>query len=174
VNNDKDYWDLCEKINYYGKWIEYIIPTIIYHQNQFYSFKGINHPGSVRDRYSKSKFDLVNNPGGWVNKWKNMPKICKVLLHKNDEKELTNKFGLFYWNEEDRLEINCKVINLLGEEIYSKDITLDPFTWAYDELDLEGEYTIINKNTRNGIIEEFTNKVSSNNILDFNTRFIKE
>ena len=174
VCNDNDYWNLCEKINYYGKWIEYVIPTIIYYQRQNYSFKGINHPGSVRDQYPNSKFDLINNPGGWVDKWKNQPKICKILLHKDDKKELTNKFGLFYWNEEDRLEINCRVINLSGEEIYNKDVTLDPFTWAYDELFLNGEYTIINTNTRNGIKEEFITKVSSNNILEFNTRFIKE
>jgi hypothetical protein len=61
VNNDKDYWDLCKKINYYGKWIEYIIPTIFYYQKQKYPFKGINHPGSVRDQYPNSKFDLINN-----------------------------------------------------------------------------------------------------------------
>jgi hypothetical protein len=174
LHNDDDFWKLCEKINYYGKWIEYIIPTTIYYQKQISPLKGINHPGSVRDQYPNSKFDLINNPGGWVNKWKNQPKVCKVLLHKDDKKELTNKFGLFYWNEEDKLEVNCKVINLSGEEIYNKNITLDPFTWAYDELSLNEEYTIINTNIRNGIKEEFITKVSSKNILDFNTRFIKE
>ena len=46
--------------------------------------------------------------------------------------------------------------------------------WSYDELDLEGEYTIFNKNIRNGIVEEFINKISPQNILELNTRFIKE
>ena len=174
VNNDKDYWDLCKKINYYGKWIEYVIPTIFYYQKQKYPFKGINYPGSVRDQYPNSKFDLINNPGGWVDKWKNIPKACKILLHKDDKKELTNKVGLFYWNEEDNLEVECKVINLEGKEIYHKNISLSPFTWCYDELDLEKEYIIFNKNTRNGVVEEFTNKVSPQNILELNTRFIKE
>jgi len=173
LHSDNDFWKLCEKIKYYGKWIEYIIPTTIYYQRQKFQLDGINYSGSVRDRYPNTKFDLINNPGGWVDKWKNQPKVCKVLLHKDDKKELTDKFGLFYWNEEDRLEINCKVINLSGEEIYNKDVTLDPFTWLYDELQLDGEYTIINTNIRNGVKEEFITKVSPSNILDFNTRFVK-
>lgn len=174
LHNDNDYWKLCEKINYYGKWIEYIIPTTLYYQKQKYSFKGINHPGSVRDRYPNTKFDLINNPGGWVDKWDNMPKICKIMLGKDDESKIINKIGLFYYNEKDNLEIECKVINLEGKEIYYKNITLKPSSWFYDELDLKEEYTIFNKNIRNGIIKEFVNKISPQNILELNTRFIKE
>jgi hypothetical protein len=174
LHNDKDFWKLCEKINYYGKWIEYIIPTTIHYQKQKYHFEGINYPGSVRDRYPNTKFDLINNPGEWVDKWKNIPKICKIILSQDDKKEITNKVGLFYWNSEDNLEIECRVINLEGKEIYYKNISLNPSTWFYDELNLEGEYTIINKNIRNGIVEEFTNKISPQNVLELNTRFIKE
>jgi hypothetical protein len=174
LNNDNDFWKLCEKINYYGKWIEYIIPTTIYYQSQRFKLEGTNYSGSVRERYPNTKFDLINSFGGWVDKWKNQPKVCKILLHKDDKKELTNKVGLFYWNEEDNLEIECRVINLEGKEIYYKNISLSPFTWSYDELNLEGEYKIINKNTRNGVVEEFINKISPQNILKLNTRFIKE
>ena len=34
VKNDDDWWDLCEKIGYYGKWIEYVIPHIIEYQRK--------------------------------------------------------------------------------------------------------------------------------------------
>jgi hypothetical protein len=171
LKNDSDFWDLCKQINYYGKWIEYIIPTTIYWQKQKTLLEGINHPGSVRDKYPNTKFDLINNPGGWVDKWKNIPKICKI---KTNTSEVINKIGLFYWNDEDNLEVECKIINLEGKEIYNKNISLNPFTWFYDELDLEGEYTIINKNIRNGLIEEFTNKISLHNISELNTRLIKK
>jgi hypothetical protein len=50
-----------------------------------------------RNKYSNTKFDLINNPGGWVDKWKNIPKICKI---KQDVNEITNKIGLFYWNDD--------------------------------------------------------------------------
>jgi hypothetical protein len=171
LKNDSDFWNLCKQINYYGKWIEYIIPTTIYWQKQKTLLEGINHPGSVRDRYPNTKFDLINNPGGWVDKWKNIPKVCKIL---KDNKLLKNKFGLFYWNSEDNLEIQCKIINLEGKEIYNKSILLNPFTWIYDELDLEGEYTIINTNIRNEIKEEFINQISPKTIPELNTRFIKK
>ena len=173
--NDKDFWKLCEKINYYGKWIEYIIPTTIYYQQQRFQFKGINHPGSVRDRYPNTQFDLINNPGGWTDKWNNIPKPCRILNHKDDKTHIHNKLGLFYWNEESSpLEVKSEIKNSNGEIIYSKNIIVNPNTWLYDEVNLQGEHTLVNINTRDLISQEFITILTSESILELNTRFIKQ
>ena len=175
VYNDKDFWKLCEKINYYGKWIEYIIPTTIYYQRQKFKFSGIIHPGSVRDRYSNTKFDLINNPGAWVDKWYNIPKPSKVLSHKDDKYHIPNRLGLFYWNEESSpLEVKSEIKNSNGEIIYSKNIIVNPNTWLYDEVNLQGEHTLVNINTRDLISQEFITILTSESILELNTRFIKQ
>jgi hypothetical protein len=173
--NDKDFWKLCEKINYYGKWIEYIIPTSIYYQHQRFQLKGINHPGSVRDRYPNTQFDLINNPGGWTDKWNNIPKPCRILNHKDDKTHIHNKLGLFYWNEESSpLEVKSEIKNSNGEIIYSKQVNVNPYTWLYDEVELQGEEILTNINTRNGIPQEFVIILTPESILELNTRFIKQ
>ena len=73
----------------------------------------------------------------------------------------------------------CKCNHSSEKELHSNtnDILLPEHTSSFksnDELDLKEEYIIFNKNTRNGVVEEFTNKVSPQNILELNTRFIKE
>jgi hypothetical protein len=177
VKNDKDFWKLCEKINYYGKWIEYIIPTVIYYQQQLpnTNFVGIKYEGRIRDKYPNTSFDLINSPGGWTNRWTGTPRICKVLPHKDGE-ELTNTMGLYYWNEDDNhpLEVKTEVINHKGESIYNKNVTVNPHTWIYDELPLEGEYTVNMVNTKEGAEEDFTTTVSPETILDINTRYVKK
>lgn len=175
IHNDKDFWKLCEKINYYGKWIEYIIPTSIYYQKQKFQFDGISHSGSVRDRYPNTQFDLINTPGGWTDKWNNIPKPCKILNHKDDKFHVPNKLGLFYWNDEPiPLDVNSKIINLEGEVIYSKNIIVNPNTWLYDEIDLQGEHTLVNVNTRDLISQEFVTTLTTESILELNTRFVKQ
>jgi len=174
VKNDKQFWDLCSKINYYGKWIEYIIPTIIYYQQQHHVFNGIKYEGRIREKYPNTKFDLINSPGDWTSRWDNIPKICKVMPSK-DSDELFNVVGLYYWNDEQTpLQVKSEVINEKNEIIYSKEVTVNPHTWIYDELPLEGEYIINNINTREGITQEFVNTVSPQTILDSNIRYIKK
>ena len=176
INNDKGYWDMCKKINYYGKWTEYIIPTIINYQKSRYDLKGISYPGdkygSVRNKYPKSQFDVIST-GTWDRKWDNIPKPCKISPNKHSD-ELNNKLGLFYWNEEKSpLEVKSKVVDKQGNEVYFKHITLNPFTWLYDEVDLKDELTLINTNIKDGEETEYTTWISQENILDLNTRFVK-
>jgi len=174
VQNDNQFWKLCKKIDYYGKWIEYIIPTIIYYQNNLYNLKGTSYPGEVRKRYPNTNFDLINSPGEWTEKWKNIPKPCKILLDKNSD-ELTNKLGLFYWNEESHpLEVKSTVLDKQGNEVYSKHVTVNPFTWLYDEVDLQDELTLVNTNIKDGEETEYITWISQENILDLNTRFVKD
>jgi len=170
VRNDTEFWELCKKINYYGKWIEYIIPTLIYYQNQHHTLKGINYPGRVREKYSNTQFDLINSPGGWTEKWKNIPKICKI----NEDGD-TDKIGLFYWNDNDTpLESSCTIKTLSGEIIYSQTRNTSPRCWGYDEVNLDSELTITNINTQDSITETYTTIVSPDNVLDLNTRLIKK
>ena len=84
--------------------------------------------------------------------------------------------GLYYWNEDDNhpLEVKTEVINHKGESIYNKNVTVNPHTWIYDELPLEGEYTVNMVNTKEGAEEDFTTTVSPETILDINTRYVKK
>jgi hypothetical protein len=175
VYNDKDFWKLCEKINYYGKWIEYIIPTTIYYQRQKFKFSGIIHPGSVRDRYSNTKFDLINNPGAWVDKWYNIPKPSKVLSHKDDKYHIPNRLGLFYWNEENTpLKIKSVLTDKNQNQLYYNETELSPMCWSYDEVDIYNECILINTNEQNGEIKEHTTLLSPSNLVDLNNRFVKQ
>lgn len=170
VKNDIEFWELCKKINYYGKWIEYIIPTLIHYQKQHNTLEGINYPGRVRKKYPNTQFDLINSPGGWTEKWKNIPKICKI-----NGDDVTNKVGLFYWNDNDTpLEAKCIVKNLAEKVIYSQTKIIPPNCWNYDEIDLDGELVITNTNIQNQITETYTNIISPENIRDINTRFLKK
>lgn len=178
INNDEGYWELCKKIDYYGKWIEYIIPTIINYQKNFYALKGISYPGdahgSLKRKFPKSKFDAIST-GAWDRKWDNIPKPCKILNHKDDKSHVQGKLGLFYWNEESSpLDVKSEIIDSKGEIIYSKHIIVNPNTWLYDEVDLQGDNTLINTNTRNLVSQEFVTILTPESILELNTRFIKE
>ena len=173
VQNDSQFWKLCEKIDYYGKWIEYIIPTIIYYQNKLYNLNGTNYPGKVRERYPNTEFDMINNPGGWTEKWQNIPKPCKISPNKHSD-ELNDKLGLFYWNEDENpLEIDSKILDINGNKVYSKQILLNPNTWLYDEVEINTDLTLLNTNIKDGKKIEYTTLITQDNILDLNTRFIK-
>lgn len=172
VKNDNDFWKLCERIGYYGKWIEYIIPTLIYHQQQHKKYDGIKYEGKIRTKYPNTQFDLINSPGEWTQKWENQPKPCRVNINGVD---VDDKLGLFYWNGEDSpLEINSKVVDTNNQIIHSKSTILFPRTWLYEELDLTQECIVLNKNTRENITKEFRTRISKENILDLSTRLIKK
>lgn len=177
VKNDTEFWELGSKIGYYGKWIEYIIPTLINFQETKSTLKGTKYPGGIRSKYPNTKFDLINSPGGWTQKWENIPIPCRIVpfLEATDEENITNKIALFYWNDKDtELEIDSQIFNSNKELIYSKNLTLHPGCWKYDEIDLDTEIEITNINTQNHITKTTTTRITPENLLDLNTRFIRK
>lgn len=131
VNNEEEFWKLCEKIGYFGKWIEYLIPSIIEYQKKHIELPhGECYPINIREIFPKTKFDKISGGTIWSNRWKNMPRICKISPD-NGKTELTDKLVVFYWNRDyEKMTIKVKTnIN------YEKEITLPRDVWSYDIID---------------------------------------
>ena len=163
VNNDDDFWELCKKINYYGKWIEYIIPSIVYYQKHSKNkvINGIDFPGIVTDRFPNSSFDKINSPSWWTEKWKNLPLPCKIKYQDNTIDE--NKIELFSWNDKDYpIDIEVKIFK--GNKIIKEyKNVLYKKQWASDSLIIDDTVKIISKVKENNI-ESYT----SEHIIDKN------
>jgi hypothetical protein len=174
VRNDSEFWELGSKIGYYGKWVEYIIPAVINYQKPFTPLEGTHYPGSVRDKYPKTKFDLINSPGEWTQKWENIPKICHLV--DSDSNPIPGRIGLVYWNHDSTpLDINSQISNYNNKEVvYSKTLTLNSQCWFYDEIEINYELEVINVNTQNGITKTSTTRITPETIIDLTNRFVKK
>lgn len=174
LKNDEDFWNLCKKINYFGKWIEYIIPSVLEYQKRINTYDGIEYEGLVEDKYPLTQFDIINGKGGWTDRWKNIPKICSI---KEGVKQLINEdildFVLFYYNEEDeQLDINVTMKNSKEEIIHEKSIILNKNNFYHERFTLNDEFYIIEKiNKRGNIEEKFTNRIDRDYIINTNTHF---
>jgi hypothetical protein len=115
VKSNDDFWKLCERIGYYGKWIEYVIPNIIEYQRKNTYLEGIVYETPIRELYSKTQFDVLNSPSYWTKKWDNIPKICRVSYDQG-KSEVLNEVTIFFWNDkEEDLEHNTKIAFLPTE-----------------------------------------------------------
>jgi hypothetical protein len=170
VKNDDDFWKLNEKINYYGKWIEYVIPSVFEHQKLNNEYEGIEYEGFLRGKYPKSEFDIINGAGEWTEKWKNMPKVCFI---KNDNDEDNFNFGLFYWNEDhNEMKIETVVEDEEGNVVYNSNLNLKHKFFNFDKVTLnEHTFTIKKKNTINGITEEYTEILTKESVTNSNVHF---
>lgn len=170
VKNDEDFWKLCEKINYYGKWIEYIIPSIYEYQKNKMNFSGIEFEGFLRKKYPKSSFDIINGAGEWTEKWKSMPKICYL---KNDDDNQNFNFGLFYWNEDhDEMEIDVIIQNEEGQDIYNKSLNLKHKYYSFDKVPINDKKLYLKKiNKFLGQVEEYNEIITKEDILKSNVHF---
>lgn len=170
LKNDSDFWALCDRINYYGKWIEYIIPNTFEYQKIFQSFDGLEYSGHLQNKYPKSSFDIINSVSLWTEKWRSIPKVCSI---KNNTKHLDNKFILFYWNEDyDQLEIQTTIEDDFGNIVYEKNINLGKNYFSFDILDLTSEVFHIKKtNISKDITEEFIEIITRESIENSNVQF---
>jgi len=170
VKNDNDFWKLNEKINYYGKWIEYIIPNVLEYQKRDKTYDGIEFEGFLRNKYPNSKFDIINGAGEWTEKWKNIPKVCFM---KNDPDEENFNIGLFYWNEEkDDLEVETEIFDEEGNEVYNSVLNLKNKFFNFDKVKLNNKtLTIKKKNIINGQIEEYTQVLTKESVTNSNVHF---
>jgi hypothetical protein len=137
INNEHEYWKLCEKIDYFGKWIEYIIPSILEYQiKQKNLVNGLVYSTYIRDMFPKTEFDKISGGEIWSNRWRTVPKVCKISPD-NGISELGDKIVIFYWNR----DFQKMSINLTSNVGYEKNITLENDVWAYDVLDLNDTIT---------------------------------
>lgn len=172
VKNDDNFWELCKNIGYYGKWVEYIIPTIIELQTQKNQLNGLIYPISVRKLYSKTQFDVLNSPSYWTQKWDNIPKICRVSYDKG-KSEVSNELVVFFWNDkEGDLEINTTIRNIYKEIIYYKQIVLKSRYWSIDKISFNEELFVTNYNTRNGETEIYEFSIKPEELINLPTRFL--
>lgn len=171
VKNDNEYWNLCNKIGYWGKWIEYIIPHILEYQLKYKNIEGICYEGFWYDLFPKTQFDIINGAGGWADKWKSIPKICKVSYNEHED-HIKNEFVLFYWNDkEEPMNISVKVYDQ-ENIIHENSVTLNQNHYHLSKFPLEKELRIEKTNIYNGTEETFVEIVSPENISKFNTRFL--
>ena len=172
VKSNEDFWKLCERIGYYGKWIEYVIPNIIEYQKQNNQLEGIAHKTPVRELYNKTQFDVLSSPSYWTQKWDNIPKISRISYDKG-KSEVTNKIVIFFWNDkEEDLEINTIIRNSNKEIVYSKQITLKQRYWNLDKIPFTEELFITNYNTRKGETEIYDFSIKPEELKDLPTRFL--
>lgn len=172
VKNDEEYWGLCKKIKYYGKWIEYVIPRILEYQKQNKQYYGIMYDGIVRDKYPNTKFDIINSPGGWTEKWKNIPKICSVSNDGGKTQKL-NQIILFFYNQDyNQVDVNIKIyIDEL--DIDEKNITLNNGSWFYENKEFNNKIRIVSKNVSTcGEIKEYDKTIHITEINKLNCRMI--
>jgi len=131
VKSEEEFWKLCEKVGYFGKWIEYVIPSILEYQKKYNGLPdGESCSGSMREMFPKTKFDKISGGSIWSNRWRTMPRICKISPD-NGVTEFTDKLLIFYWNK-DHEKMTIKVKTNIN---YEKEIFLTNDTWSYDIID---------------------------------------
>jgi len=172
VKNDKEFWELCEKINYYGKWIEYIIPSVIEQTKKYKNIIGKEYNIELRKFLPKSKFDLLNSPGHWTEKWKDIPKIARIS-NDNGASEVPNQIMLFYYNN-DYKDIKVNVEIKEGDIIlHNESINMNHRSWYYFGWNVGSEITIKSTITENNKeVMSFTKTINQENIKDLNTRIV--
>ena len=149
ITEDEEWWKLCEKINYFGKNIEYTLPAIIEYQKKIYDIDGIEYPGHYNFNFPNTKWDTINGKGYWTEKWKNIPKLCSG--YKNDEL-IKNQVTLFFFNDKSTpLEVSCKIENQEGVIIYEKHLILNHNNWLVETLNIEGMITVESYNKQEDI-----------------------
>jgi len=129
------------------------------------------YEGFWYDLFPKTQFDIINGAGGWADKWKSIPKICKVSYNEHED-HIKNEFVLFYWNDkEEPMNISVKVYDQ-ENIIHENSVTLNQNHYHLSKFPLEKELRIEKTNIYNGTEETFVEIVSPENISKFNTRFL--
>lgn len=173
VKNDDDYWKLCSKIGYHGKWIEYLIPAILNYQNEKYGLNGTLIKGNLRDYYKNTKFDTVNSPGGWTEKWKEIPMIGKISMDSGGS-ELEDSVCIFFLNKDfDEVNVDIKIYHE-KELIYHRTKFLTMNVWSYEEIEIKGDIDVVSEYiTSCGINKKMEYKIKKEDIPNLRYRIIK-
>ena len=141
VKNDEEFWALCSKIGYYGKWAEYVM-SMVFESNKNKNAQGTIYNGFSRHRFLNSKFDRLSSSGIWTDKWKHIPKICK-LDNNNGHKTVEDKIAIFYLN----MDYNFVEIDCISNKNYYKNVKLTKGSWCYDIVDRQPNMVFMSKMT---------------------------
>lgn len=173
LRNEDDFWKMCEKINYYGKWIEYIIFVIFSKKTSDLNLRGITYNEYVRKLYSKSKFDKVNSPGLWVDKWKKIPMICR-LSSDSGLTESTKKVVVFFLNKDyDEIQVET-TISSNDKILYNVNKTLCRNCWHYNEIEVTDTVLVKSKYiSKEGTEYSYSEEITQDEISNLNYRWIK-
>lgn len=166
INDDEEYWKLCQKVGYYGKWAEYLI-SMVFVYNTSDDMKGKINEGFIREKFTKSNFDRISSSGEWTDKWKDIPKVCKVDInggHQPDDDRLI----VFYLNK-DYDKVNVEVVGTNG---YYKNVTINNGSWMYDIINRSDNMVFMSKVTHNNGSETYVKKINNENYSSIRDRFI--
>jgi hypothetical protein len=179
LKNDEDFWNLCKKINYYGKWIEYVIPAVIEFQRNLRVLTGIEYNQRVDFMFPKTKFDAINSPGEWGSTWNEIPKVCRVSNTSDNQHAAPNQLVFFYVGNknfaegEEYVEVSCQVQSLATDEmLYDRKTEIRPNAWLFDQIHFYEPIKIMitNKSSACSTYKEYV--LSPNDIDNINPRFV--
>jgi hypothetical protein len=172
LNDSSDFWALCDKISYYGKWIEYVIPLFIEYKKQFSNLEGIIYENYVGLKFPKIKFDQSSSESDWNKIWNCIPKVCRIS-YDNGQTEVEDALVLFFWNSiSDSVDVECTVTNINNEIIFKKDLNLLKSHWFLDKITFTEDLFIDIVNKFDGKVEQYSFGVNSQNRELLLTRFL--
>ena len=138
VRNDNEFWELCLKIGYCGKWIEYIIPAMIEKTREKKTLKGEFYGNDLSSFYPKTKFDTISSNSLFATTSEEIPKVCRVGSSKVGEHAKDNEIVLFYlgsgkaYETIEKIESNCKIyIESTNRVIYEETLEILKGTWSF-------------------------------------------
>lgn len=166
VNNDDEYWELCRKIGYAGKWAEYIM-SMVFKYNQNENVVGIMCEGNVRRKFKHSNFDRISSSGEWTDKWKDIPKICKLDID-NGHKLDNTKLVIFYLNA----DYETADVEIVGNCGYYRKKQLNRNCWSYDIIPRIEDMVFMSKVTHKDGVDVYVKKVDNENFDKLTNRFI--
>jgi hypothetical protein len=134
--------------------------------------KGVEITGNLREVYPKTNFDVINSEGFWIDKWIDVPKICKISIDKGIS-ELQNKIGLFFYNEKNsHMEIETKVYKN-SEIIENLNHQLGKKWWSFREVELTEQIKIVSKyETLEGFSFSYEKTLEPEDIKKLNCRMV--
>ena len=167
VKNDDEYWSLCKKIGYAGKWAEYVM-SMVFRYNMSENTNGIMYEGHVRQKFKKSKFDRISSSGNWTDKWKDIPKFAILDINNGHQTDDT-KIVIFYLN----MDYDLAEIEVVGDCGYHRHHILVRNAWSYDIIPRKDNMTFMSKVTHDNLVDVYVKKITNDNFDKLNTRFIK-
>jgi hypothetical protein len=168
IKNDEEYWALCSKIGYFGKWAEYLL-SMVFKYNMNKNVIGKSYDGFVRIKFPKSNFDRISSSGEWTNKWKDIPKICRLDIGGGHEPD-PSKLVIFYLNiDYEYVEIDC-----VGNNGYYKNVTLNKGSWFYEIVDRIDNMVFMSKITYENNTDVYIKKINNENYNLITDRFIQK
>ena len=176
VENDDEFWELCSRIGYYGKWIEYIIPAMIDSIKEKKLLEGEFFGNDLSSFYPKTKFDTISSNSLFTSSSEEIPKVCRVGSMSIGEHAKDNEIVLFYlgsgkaYETAEKIKSSCKIyIESTNNVIYEDTLEITKDMWIYKHFYIY-EPVIVEIKTDRGF--EKVTRLSPEEIHNLYPRFI--